>query len=187
MNTNSRCVVRNSMSSIAMIAIAAGLAACQSTSSENSLSNSQTSASHGRVIIHSNVNGNMCGSLFTSYQIIGPNGAASTISNDVYLFQKNKPKLDVKSLPSGSYQLVAITCPEVYKISGIGPIATFVVTAGQITDLGVLEMTPVNKSYDNLLKTVRQFTTRELEGLTKDQPQIATSLVYQPMQTAPKL
>jgi hypothetical protein len=183
--------VKRPLSSIASrvlaLVFALGLNACQSSGQNNATLASGLSETNGQIIIHSTVNGNMCGSLFTSYNIIGPNGSTSNISNDVYLFQKNKPKLDIKSLPAGEYQLVAITCPEVYKISGIGPIATFIVTAGQVTNLGVLEMKPVNKSYRGLLKTVRPFTTRELEGLREDQPNIAANLVYQPMLVGPSL
>ncbi len=161
--------------------------ACQSSQPDNPAIQSGLSQANGQVILHSKVNGTMCGSLYTSYNISGPNGSQYTIRNEVYLFENNKPKLEVKSLPAGKYQLITITCPEVYEISGTGPIATFIVTAAQTTNLGVIELQTADRSYTGMQKSVRPFTQRELEGLNADRPKIAASLIYQPMATGASL
>ncbi len=166
------------------IVVVSSFSACQSTDSSPDASISSANLTTGQVIIHATVNGKMCGSLYTSYIVIGPNGTRHDIQNGVYLFQ-NMPKLAVTSLAPGSYRLTQITCPEVYEINSYGTLAIFDVVQGQVSNLGVLDMKSGTRNFSDLRKTTRQYTSAELKGFSKDNPQIASSMRYAPMQANP--
>lgn len=133
----------------------------------------------GGVVMHAVVNGGTCGSLYTDYHIVGDTGKTYTLRNDVKFMQKI-PTFNIERLPTGGYSLQKITCPQAWEVAGFGALSRFTVTAGQISNLGVLTLTSSPRGRGGLIKNLRNFTAAEQQSFAKDHPDI--QLIYTPMQ-----